>query len=121
MSTASQVVPSEVKPLPQLVSKPSKAANQLRLVRAYRLVTFAALLLCAFVVLIMREQDRTIRNQRQLIRELYQDSVELNAIKRGAAQKPRQVAPHVPSKHRRTIRRQASRPMTDGCVRGICG
>src|SRR5919198_4630356 len=123
MAHASQVLPVERSTaLPQLVSAPRLPKRRFNVLQLYRLVTLASLLMCGFVLLIMHQQDRTIQQQRQLIRELYRDSVELKNIKMREAQTQHQAKPQTQQKHSQRPRRQASRmPMMDGCVRGICG
>ena len=123
MANALQVISTEMVALPQLVSVPPSPRKRLNSARVYRIVAAASLFMCALVVLIMHKQDRTIQTQRQLIRELYRDSVELNSIKMRAVEKQHQAKPQAQQKHSRHLHRQASRVhvLSDGCIRGICG
>ena len=122
MAHAPQVISAEVVAPPQLVSMPPAPRKRFNAPRLYRLLTVVLLFMCALILVIMRAQDHTIQTQRQLIRELYRDSVELKSIKMREAQKQHQAKPQAQQKHSRTLHRQARlRVLTDGCIRGICG
>ena len=122
MAHAPQVISVELVAPPQLVSMPPAPRKRFNAPRLYRLLTVVLLFMCALILVIMRAQDHTIQTQRQLIRELYRDSVELKSIKMREAQKQHQAKPQAQQKHSRALHRQARlRVLTDGCIRGICG
>ena len=54
----------------------------------YRMVTALALAVCALVLFVVQEQSRTIEAQRLLIHVLFQDSLQLNALKQKHAPLP---------------------------------
>jgi hypothetical protein len=75
-----QAVPNEPELRPQLVAKKKRTVLK-NAERWQRILTVASLVMCIAVTLIMVQQQRTIDNQRVLIRQLFQDSLELNQLK----------------------------------------
>jgi hypothetical protein len=75
-----QAVPNEPELRPRLVQKKSRTVLK-NAERWQRILTIASLTMCIAVTLIMVEQQRTIDNQRMLIHQLFQDSLELNQLK----------------------------------------
>jgi hypothetical protein len=64
---------------PQLVQRKPRTLRNAQ--QWQRIVTIASLAMCVMVVVIMREQDRTIGAQRVLIQQLFRDSLELNRLR----------------------------------------
>ena len=85
----------------------------------YRMVTALALAVCGLVLFVVHEQARTIEAQRVLIHDLFQDSLQLNAIKQKQQEQKRLQREKDAEPKDQTASPKAA---ADGCLyrRGLC-
>jgi hypothetical protein len=82
-------------------------------IRRLRLSTLTALLICASMLWLMSEQNRTIAGQQMIIQMLYQDSQELNRLR---------MEELVRQRMRKELQKTVPKDAAGGCLAGqTCG
>ena len=94
-----------------------------RNLRASRVFTALAVILCGFVLYVVHQQGKTIESQRNLIQQLYRDNQELFKYRLEnppADQQPGNEQPSDDSGDPASGSKSGQSYRADGCVGGVC-